>query len=157
MMIRSVAHASDGDGFPRGLKTTVGFYLRKSLRLGPLRFNLSKGGVGVSAGVKGARVGVDASGREYVAGGRGGVYFRDRGQRVGGAFLVAVIAAAIVVLLLVVAGCGSVSRVPNRRRIVAPTPTPAPVGPASPDVPQPSLDRGGAAPPSVSPRGNGTR
>ena len=146
MMIRSVAHASDGDGFPRGLKTTVGSYLRKSLRLGPLRFNLSKGGVGVSAGVKGARVGVDASGREYVAGGRGGVYFRDRGRRVGGAFLVAVIAAAIVVLLLVVAGCGSVSRAPNRRRIVAPTPTPAPTAPASPDVPQPYLDRGDAAP-----------
>src|SRR5438445_11627482 len=84
MMIRSVAHASDGDGFPRGLKTTMGFYLRKSLRLGPLRFNLSKGGVGVSAGVKGARVGVDASGREYVAGGRHGLYFHERGGRVAG-------------------------------------------------------------------------
>src|SRR5205823_11346664 len=133
MMIRSVAHASDGDGFPRGLKTTVGSYLQKSLRLGPLRFNLSKGGVGVSAGVKGARVGVDASGREYVAGGRGGIYFRERGGRVASVgWIIAGALVAIVVLLLLVAGCGSVSRVPNRRRVVAPTPTPAPTAPASP-------------------------
>lgn len=35
----------------------MGLYLRKSVRVGPLRFNLSKGGVGVSAGIKGFRVG----------------------------------------------------------------------------------------------------
>jgi hypothetical protein len=29
----------------------MGFYLRKSVSVGPLRFNLSKSGVGVSAGV----------------------------------------------------------------------------------------------------------
>ena len=29
-------------------------------------------------GVKGARAGVDAMGRPYVAGGRGGIYFRGR-------------------------------------------------------------------------------
>jgi hypothetical protein len=56
----------------------MGWFLRKSFRLGPLRFNLSKSGVGVSAGVKGARIGVDARGRGYVAGGRGGLYFRQR-------------------------------------------------------------------------------
>lgn len=52
------------------------WFLRKSFKLGPLRFNLSKSGVGVSAGVKGARVGVDARGRSYVHAGRGGLYFR---------------------------------------------------------------------------------
>jgi hypothetical protein len=56
----------------------MGFYLRRSFRFGPLRFNLSKRGVGVSAGVKGLRAGVDASSKNYVAGGRGGLYFRER-------------------------------------------------------------------------------
>jgi hypothetical protein len=56
----------------------MGFYLRKSFRLGPLRLNLSKSGLGASVGVKGARVGVDAKGKGYVAGGRGGLYFRER-------------------------------------------------------------------------------
>ncbi len=36
----------------------MGLYIRKSVRVGPFRFNLSKSGVGVSAGVKGFRVGV---------------------------------------------------------------------------------------------------
>jgi len=58
----------------------MGWY-RKAFRLGPLRLNLSKRGVGASVGVKGARLGVDASGKPYVAGGRGGLYFR---QRLGG-------------------------------------------------------------------------
>jgi hypothetical protein len=31
----------------------MGFYVRKSLKAGPFRFNLSKSGVGVSAGVPG--------------------------------------------------------------------------------------------------------
>jgi hypothetical protein len=52
------------------------FFFRRSLRVGPLRFNLSKRGVDASVGVRGARVGIDASGKEYVAGGRGGIYFR---------------------------------------------------------------------------------
>jgi len=56
----------------------MGWFLRKAFRFGPLRFNLSKSGVGISAGVKGARVGVDARGKGYVAGGRGGLYFRKR-------------------------------------------------------------------------------
>ena len=51
-------------------------YLRKSFRAGPLRFNLSKGGVGLSLGVKGARVGVTPSGRAYTHVGRYGVYDR---------------------------------------------------------------------------------
>ena len=54
----------------------MGFYFRKSLRLGPLRFNLSKSGVGTSTGIKGARVGAGPRGA-YVAGGTGGIYFRE--------------------------------------------------------------------------------
>jgi hypothetical protein len=55
----------------------MGFYLRKSLSLGKLvRLNLSRGGLGVSVGVKGARVGIDARGRSYVHAGTGGIYYR---------------------------------------------------------------------------------
>jgi len=53
----------------------MGFYLRKSLRVGPLRFNLSKSGVGVSAGVRGLRLGSGPRGN-YVHMGRYGVYYR---------------------------------------------------------------------------------
>ena len=35
----------------------MGFYLRKSVRVGPVRFNLSKSGIGMSTGIKGFRVG----------------------------------------------------------------------------------------------------
>lgn len=54
----------------------MGFYLRKSFRAGPLRFNLSKSGIGVSAGATGARLGMSSTGRAYVHGGRGGLYYR---------------------------------------------------------------------------------
>jgi hypothetical protein len=40
---------------------------RKSIKLGPLRFNLSKSGIGTSIGVRGFRVGKDARGRSYTA------------------------------------------------------------------------------------------
>lgn len=53
----------------------MGLYLRKSVRVGPLRFNLSKGGVGVSAGFKGFRVGTGPRGN-YVHMGAGGIYYR---------------------------------------------------------------------------------
>ena len=53
----------------------MGFYIRKALKVGPLRFNLSKSGVGVSAGVKGLRLGTGPRG-SYVHMGRGGLYFR---------------------------------------------------------------------------------
>lgn len=42
---------------------------------GPLRLNLAKGGLGLSFGVKGARVGVNRKGT-YVHGGRYGAYYR---------------------------------------------------------------------------------
>jgi hypothetical protein len=53
----------------------MGFYLRKSVKVGPFRFNLSKSGVGVSAGVRGFRVGAGPRGN-YVHMGRNGVYYR---------------------------------------------------------------------------------
>jgi len=59
----------------------MGFYLRKSLKMGPVRVNLSKGGVGISGGVRGARIGVSSNGRAYVHAGRGGIYHR---QSIGG-------------------------------------------------------------------------
>lgn len=53
----------------------VGFYLRKSIRVGPFRFNLSNGGIGVSAGVPGFRIGMGPRGN-YVRMGAGGIYYR---------------------------------------------------------------------------------
>lgn len=53
----------------------MGLYLRKSFRAGPVRFNLSKSGLGLSGGVKGARVGVGPR-RTYVHAGRHGLYYR---------------------------------------------------------------------------------
>jgi len=53
----------------------MGFYLRKSIKVGPIRFNLSKSGVGVSGGVTGFRVGTGPRGN-YVHMGRGGIYYR---------------------------------------------------------------------------------
>lgn len=58
----------------------MGFYFRKSVKLGPMRLNFSKSGVGVSAGVKGARVSVGPRGT-YVHAGAGGFYYS---QRIGG-------------------------------------------------------------------------
>lgn len=53
----------------------MGWYLRRSVKFGPLRLNLSKSGIGYSLGVKGFRVGNGPRG-PYVAGGRYGIYYR---------------------------------------------------------------------------------
>jgi hypothetical protein len=53
----------------------MGFYVRKSIKAGPFRYNLSKSGVGVSVGVPGFRVGTGPRGN-YVRAGKGGVYYR---------------------------------------------------------------------------------
>ena len=42
----------------------MGFYLRKALRFGRVRINLSRHGVGCSVGVRGARIGRSATGRQ---------------------------------------------------------------------------------------------
>lgn len=53
----------------------MGFYIRKSVKAGPFRFNLSKSGVRVSVGVPGFRVGTGPRGN-YVHMGKNGVYYR---------------------------------------------------------------------------------
>jgi hypothetical protein len=53
----------------------MGFYIRKSFSVGPVRLNLSRSGLGASFGVKGARIGVGPRGT-YVHMGRGGLYYR---------------------------------------------------------------------------------
>ncbi|MGH7485572.1 MAG: DUF4236 domain-containing protein, partial [bacterium] len=53
----------------------MAFYLRKSVAVGPFRFNLSGSGVGMSVGVRGLRVGSGPRGN-YVRIGRGGVYYQ---------------------------------------------------------------------------------
>ena len=53
----------------------MGFYLRKSVRAGPFRFNLSGSGIGVSVGVPGLRVGTGPRGN-YVQMGMSGVHYR---------------------------------------------------------------------------------
>jgi hypothetical protein len=53
----------------------MGFYIRKSIKAGPFRFNLSKSGIGVSTGIKGLRVGTGPRGN-YVHMGYGGLYYR---------------------------------------------------------------------------------
>jgi hypothetical protein len=53
----------------------MGFYFRKSTNLGPIRLNFSKSGVGVSTGIKGARLVFSRKGT-YVHLGRNGFYYR---------------------------------------------------------------------------------
>src|SRR5262249_53194754 len=55
----------------------MGFYFRKSVSFGPVRFNFSKSGIGVSVGVKGARISTGPRGT-YVHAGRHGFYYRQR-------------------------------------------------------------------------------
>ncbi|WP_192822744.1 DUF4236 domain-containing protein [Rufibacter sp. LB8] len=55
----------------------MGFYFRKSAKVGPFRLNFSKSGIGVSAGVKGARVSMGPSGT-FVHLGAGGIYYKKR-------------------------------------------------------------------------------
>ncbi len=51
------------------------FYIRKSISAGPFRFNFSKGGVGVSVGIRGLRIGTGPRGH-YIHAGMGGLYYR---------------------------------------------------------------------------------
>jgi Protein of unknown function (DUF4236) len=53
----------------------MSIYLRKSIKVGPLRFNLSGSGIGVSGGVGAFRVGTGPRGN-YVHLGKHGVYYR---------------------------------------------------------------------------------
>lgn len=53
----------------------MGLTFAKSVRFGPVRFNFSTGGIGVSAGIPGLRIGTGPRGA-YVAGGIGGFRYR---------------------------------------------------------------------------------
>lgn len=53
----------------------MGFYIRKSIKFGPIRFNISKSGIGISSGVQGARISTGPRGT-YINVGRSGVYYR---------------------------------------------------------------------------------
>lgn len=85
----------------------MGWYFRKSVSLGPLKLNLSKRGIGVSTGVRGARIGIDAKGEPYVSAGKGGFYFSERlgkkgtpsdgkGAGAKGWLIAAIVAAALI-------------------------------------------------------------
>jgi hypothetical protein len=53
----------------------MGLTFAKSLRFGPLRFNISGSGIGISGGIPGLRIGVGPRGA-YVAGGKAGFRYR---------------------------------------------------------------------------------
>ena len=55
----------------------MGFYVRKSISVGPFRFNLSGSGIGISTGVPGLRVGAGPKGK-YIHMGRDGLYYRQK-------------------------------------------------------------------------------
>ncbi|MBR1460969.1 DUF4236 domain-containing protein [bacterium] len=53
----------------------MGFYFKKSIKIGPFRINFSKSGISVSLGVKGASVNVGPK-TSSVNVGRKGVYYK---------------------------------------------------------------------------------
>src|SRR6266508_6774971 len=55
----------------------MSFHIRKSIKIGPLRFNISKSGIGISSGVSGARISTGPRGT-YIHMGRNGVYYRKK-------------------------------------------------------------------------------
>jgi hypothetical protein len=52
----------------------MGFYVRRTVKAGPFRFNITKSGIGVSTGVRGFRVGTGPRGNYVFAGGHGFYY-----------------------------------------------------------------------------------
>lgn len=55
----------------------MGFYIRKSKSFGPFRLNLSKSGLGVSAGIKGVRISTGPRGT-FLHAGQNGLYYRKK-------------------------------------------------------------------------------
>jgi hypothetical protein len=86
----------------------MGWSFRKSIGIGPLRLNLGKRGVGVSTGIPGARVGIEASGRPYFSAGAFGIRYRKSFRQTkpaGGRYAwtsVAIVTATLIALLFVV-------------------------------------------------------
>ena len=58
-------------------EVVIGFSFRKRIRIGPVRLNLSKTGIGVSTGVKGLSVSTGSRGT-YLNAGMNGVYYRTK-------------------------------------------------------------------------------
>ena len=55
----------------------MGFYFKKSKNITKnTKLNFSKSGIGISTGVKGARVGVSSKGQIYTQVGKNGIYYR---------------------------------------------------------------------------------
>lgn len=55
----------------------MGFFFRRSAKVGPFRLNFSRSGMGASVGVKGARLTVTPRGTTYVTVGSHGFYYRE--------------------------------------------------------------------------------
>jgi hypothetical protein len=84
----------------------MGWNLRKAFNFGPLRINLSRKGFGYSVGVRGFRVGRDATGQDYSQTSipRTGVYKRSySGQRHPAAknWSIAALIAVFIILVLI--------------------------------------------------------
>jgi len=72
----------------------MGFVLRKSIKFGPFRINLSKSGIGLSGGIKGARISAGPRGTQLNVGRKGLYYRRQLSTRAapGGGWLARLIA-----------------------------------------------------------------
>src|ERR1039457_5293112 len=55
----------------------MGYFFRRSARVGPFRLNFSKAGIGASVGVTGARLTMTPRGTTYVTVGSHGFYYRE--------------------------------------------------------------------------------
>src|SRR5450759_3449191 len=62
----------------------MGYFFRRSAKVGPFRLNFSKSGVGASVGVKGARLTMTPRGTTYVTAGSHGFYYRETLPNRGG-------------------------------------------------------------------------
>lgn len=56
----------------------MGYFFRKSVKLGPVRLNFSKSGVGASVGITGLRYSIRPNGGAYLNAGGHGIYYRER-------------------------------------------------------------------------------
>ena len=85
----------------------MGWSFRRSIGLGLFRINLSKKGLGLSAGVRGFRIGRDSNGRNYthVSVPGTGIYRRDyfsKGRSLDWALVLRWVGPILLVLLLLV-------------------------------------------------------
>lgn len=55
----------------------MSWYFRKSVKVGLVRLNFSKSGIGASVGITGFRIGIKPNGKSYIHAGRGGLYYRE--------------------------------------------------------------------------------